>query len=157
MKNLTCEMFIRLVPHFEGTLSRIAKDGVSLDEWSAHLHECPSCSDALLTWRVQSWGIDASRYPCIHMAYRANQTCPMHENRDECPDLVIGYDEVIDEYSLIKDGVSLIIDYCPWCGAKLPPSQRNRWHTELEALLGPDPLKDWEKVPKRYRSREWRG
>ena len=81
----------------------------------------------------------------------------MHEERAECPDLFVAYDEVFDEYSLIKDGVSLAISFCPWCGTPLPPSQRQRWFEELEALLGTSPLATADKVPKRYRSREWRG
>lgn len=157
MTSLTCETFTQLIPHFEGRLSTEPASGITYAAWCEHMHACESCSDAVLGHRTASWGVDASLYPCIHMAYRANQACPMHENRDECPDLVIGYDEVFDEYSIIKEGVSLSISFCPWCGVRLPPSQRDRWFSELETLLGPNPLSDREKIPQRYRSREWRG
>ncbi|MEM7780234.1 MAG: hypothetical protein AAF697_07595 [Pseudomonadota bacterium] len=44
--------------------------------------------------------------------------------------------------------------YCPWCGEKLPPSQRDRWFDELEAM-GIDPNVD--PIPSAYQSGEWRG
>jgi hypothetical protein len=157
MNAITCETFIRLIPHFEEKPTREPGEGVNHEGWCDHLHTCASCSDAVLTHRVRGWGIDPAAYPCVHMAYRANQACPMHEERAECPDLFVAYDEVFDEYSLIKDGVSLAISFCPWCGTPLPPSQRQRWFEELETLLGTSPLAAADKVPKRYRSREWRG
>ncbi|WP_443025513.1 DUF6980 family protein [Sphingomonas sp. PB4P5] len=43
--------------------------------------------------------------------------------------------------------------YCPWSGEKLPPTQRDRWFDELEAL-GLDPWHD--EVPERFRSDAWR-
>lgn len=156
MQNLTCETFARLIPHFDGSSAAGRHEGVSYGEWCAHLHACEACADRVLEHRVAKWNVDVSAFPCIHMAYRASQSCPLHENRDECPDLVIGYDEVFDEYSIIKEGVSLSISYCPWCGKRLPQSQRERWFAELERLLGPNPLSDRNKIPQRYRSREWR-
>ncbi|HEX8214122.1 MAG TPA: hypothetical protein VF582_01475 [Allosphingosinicella sp.] len=44
--------------------------------------------------------------------------------------------------------------YCPWCGERLPPSQRDRWFEELEAL-GIDPGSD--AIPEDYQSGAWRG
>lgn len=44
--------------------------------------------------------------------------------------------------------------YCPWCGDKLPPSQRDRWFDELEAR-GIDPNVD--PIPPEFQSGEWRG
>lgn len=157
MTILTCEMFTRLLPHFEEAIAREPTAGITYEDWCEHMHTCAACSDAVLAHRTASWGVDASAFPCIHMAYRTSQTCPLHEDRAECPDLVIGYDEVFDEYSLIKDGVSIAISFCPWCGVKLPPSQRDRWFTELEGLLGTSPLAAPQNVPTRFRSREWRG
>lgn len=157
MTVLDCTTFLRLMPHFENSLTREAKEGVSYEAWCDHMQGCPACSDAILKHRVASWDVDAAKFPCIHMAYRASQVCPLHEERSECPDLVIGYDEVFDEYSLIKDGVSIAISFCPWCGTKLPASQRDRWFSELEGMLGKNPLSAPDKVPARYRSREWRG
>lgn len=156
MPTVACETFLQTIPHFEDLVSRDPRDGVSYKGWCDHMHACDSCSDALLAHRTRKWGVDPAAFPCVHMAYRATQACPMHEERSECPDLFISYDEVFDEYCLIKDGVSLAISFCPWCGTRLPPSQRERWFGELEALLGTSPLQAADRVPKRYRSREWR-
>ena len=157
MSAIACQDFARHIAHFEDTLRREPQEGVSYEDWCEHMHACEACSDALLAHRVRKWDVDPAAFPCVHMAYRATQTCPMHEEWSECPDLIISYDEVFDEYCLIKDGVSLAISYCPWCGTRLPASQRDRWFRELEALLGTNPLQVADKVPKRYRSREWRG
>jgi hypothetical protein len=157
MPAIDCETFVRLIPHFEDQPKRGPSAGVDYDTWCNHMHACATCSDALLAYRLRAWDVDPCAFPCVHMAYRATQTCPMHEERAECPDLFISYDEVFDEYSLIKDGVSLVISFCPWCGTHLPPSQRERWFQELEQLLGTNPLAAAGRVPKRYRSREWRG
>lgn len=44
------------------------------------------------------------------------------------------------------------IDFCPWCGRRLPESQRDRWFDELESR-GIDP---WEgEVPPEYQDDRW--
>lgn len=156
MSKVSCDSFVRLIPHFEELASRETKDAVSYQDWCDHLQSCKPCSDETLYHRVAAWHVNAAAYPCIHMAYRANQMCALHEERSECPDLVIGYDEVFDEYSIIKDGVSIAISYCPWCGSALPASQRDRWFSELEAQLGGNPVASPERVPELYRTRAWR-
>jgi hypothetical protein len=58
---------------------------------------------------------------CDEMAAELAVTCPMHENRNECPDaLVARYND--GTYGiLIHDGGSSIreIAWCPWCGSPL--------------------------------------
>ncbi|MCE7057147.1 hypothetical protein LZF95_20875 [Algoriphagus sp. AGSA1] len=60
-----------------------------------------------------------------------------------------------DEYGLkIWDGgsSSIVIDFCPWCGEKLPTSKRDQWFEEIEKL-GIDP---WtEDVPDKYSTDAW--
>ncbi len=71
---------------------------------------------------------------------------------------VVSYNEVFDEYGIIvhEDDVStIIIEYCPWCGKKLPISQRNTWFDELEKKGFFSPLFD-ENIPIEYRSKKWR-
>ena len=46
----------------------------------------------------------------------------------------------------------IIIEYCPWCGAKLPSSLRHRWFDELE-LLGIDPESD--PLPETFSDERW--
>jgi hypothetical protein len=70
-------------------------------------------------------------------------------------DAPIIYCEKFDEYGLkIIDGgtSSILIDFCPWCGQKLPDSKREKWFDEIEGL-GIDP---WNgEIPKKYLSNEW--
>jgi hypothetical protein len=71
------------------------------------------------------------------------------------PDVPIEYWDKFREYGLrILDGGSAIqqIFYCPWCGAKLPPSLRQEWFDRLEELaLEPND----DRVPAEMRSGEW--
>jgi hypothetical protein len=70
-------------------------------------------------------------------------------------DTPIIFSRKFDEYGLkIWDGgsSSIILDFCPWCGDKLPTSKRDRWFDEIEKL-GIDP---WtEDVPSKYNTDEW--
>jgi hypothetical protein len=71
---------------------------------------------------------------------------------DEYP---IAFSPKFREYGLeIMDGGSsyLVLNYCPWCGAKLPDTLRNRWFDELEAL-GIDPNED--EVPPEFTDSRW--
>jgi hypothetical protein len=47
---------------------------------------------------------------------------------------------------------SITIDFCPWCGQRLPESQRDRWFDELERRRT-DP---WEnEVPAEFHDDSW--
>lgn len=70
-------------------------------------------------------------------------------------DLPLVYVPNFREYgiSYVDGGTSYrVIEWCPWCGGRLPESLRDRWFDELE-LLGIDP--DGPGVPDRYRSAAW--
>lgn len=70
-------------------------------------------------------------------------------------DTPIVYIDKFDEYGIkICDGGTsyTLIEFCPWCGQKLPDSKRDQWFDEIEEL-GIDPWKG--KMPKRYLSDEW--
>ena len=70
----------------------------------------------------------------------------------------VTYNEVFDEYiiSIPEDDISgILLSYCPWCGRKLPPSRREEWFSELEALGFDDPLFDGS-IPISYRTCKWR-
>ncbi|WML46640.1 hypothetical protein RCG23_13365 [Neobacillus sp. PS3-34] len=65
---------------------------------------------------------------CRTMTRQVNNQCEEHSNPFECPDKLINYTEQYDEYGLIihNGGTSsLTINYCPWCGTKLPDSKRD--------------------------------
>lgn len=62
----------------------------------------------------------------------------------------------MDEQPIAQERVraSQCLFHCPWCGEALPPSQRDRWFDEIEAL-GLDPLAD--PLPPAYLDGAWRG
>jgi hypothetical protein len=93
---------------------------------------------------------------CKQMNEQVTQSCEEHNNFS-CPDILVYYSEVFDEYGLIvHDGGSsyISINYCPWCGKKLPDSKRDKWFSELEALGYDSPLV--QQIPIKYKTGEWR-
>jgi hypothetical protein len=70
-------------------------------------------------------------------------------------DTPILYIEKFDEYGLkIYDSgsSSIEIEFCPWCGQKLPESKRDQWFEEIEQL-GIDP---WSNdIPEKYLNDSW--
>ena len=93
---------------------------------------------------------------CQHMDISAKYTCDHGHEKWECADSLISYDEVFDEYGLIihDGGASMIlINYCPWCGKKLPDSKRDKWFNELEKIGFLEPTE--EDIPAEYRSCDW--
>lgn len=77
---------------------------------------------------------------------------------DMCPDKMIYYDPIFDEYGLkIYDGGSsqILILFCPWCGKKLPNSKKERWFEELEKLGYEDISRDNALIPSNYKSSKW--
>lgn len=94
---------------------------------------------------------------CEDMNRHTGRTCDEHENPFECPDYVISYSAVFDEYGLIiHDGGSskYTISFCPFCGAKLPESKRERWFDELEKLGFDEPI-GADNLPEKYKSDAW--
>jgi hypothetical protein len=60
------------------------------------------------------------------------------------------------EYGLpVHDGGTshVRIEFCPWCGTKLPASLRARWFEDLEAQGFDDPTV--QSIPERYHSDAW--
>jgi hypothetical protein len=64
---------------------------------------------------------------------------------------------VFNEYGIIvHDGgssSSITIAFCPWCGAQLPESLRDRWFEALESLGFDNPFE--QEIPKEYKTDEW--
>ena len=70
---------------------------------------------------------------------------------------LIDYSEIFDECGIPypEDGVSIqLIQYCPWCGRKLPDSKRLDWFEELEQLGYENPLLR-DDIPAAYQSAKW--
>lgn len=71
-------------------------------------------------------------------------------------DATVIYNEVFDEYGiLIHDGGNskILIEFCPWCGKRLPESKRDRWFEELEALGIDSPFT--QDLPDEYKTSAW--
>ena len=48
------------------------------------------------------------------------------------------------------------IDFCPWCGKKLPENLMNAWFDILENEYGiEDTVYEKSKIPKEFRTDEW--
>jgi hypothetical protein len=64
---------------------------------------------------------------CEEMMLQTDFVCEEHESPFECADNLIYYSQKFDEYGLIiHDGGSsfIKIEFCPFCGTKLPESKR---------------------------------
>ena len=82
--------------------------------------------------------------------------CDDHPDPTDCPDALVSYSARFDEYGVrIHDGgsSSLLISFCPWCGASLPASRRDEWFTTLEGMGFDDP---WEQdLPSEFTTDAW--
>ena len=93
---------------------------------------------------------------CERMTEKVQSTCEQHPDRFDCPDCVIDYDPKFDEYGIIvhDGGRSYVtIDFCPFCGTKLPESKRDLWFERLKAMGVEDPWSD--DIPEKSRTDEW--
>lgn len=78
-----------------------------------------------------------------------------HDDPCTCPDALIVVSARFQEYGpIVHDGgtSSITIDFCPWCGRRLPESQRDRWFAKLERR-GIDPWKN--EVPAEFHDDSW--
>ena len=92
---------------------------------------------------------------CDRLKRALDHECDQHSDPFDCPDQLVAYAPRFDEFSLIiHDGghSSVLIQYCPWCGSRLPESKRDRWFDELESQ-GIDAASD--AIPERYQGDEW--
>ncbi|MBM4026788.1 MAG: hypothetical protein FJ280_15490 [Planctomycetes bacterium] len=90
------------------------------------------------------------------MRDQVEHKCGQCEDSFACPDALIYYDLKFDEYGIIvhDGGESYVtIDFCPFCGSKLPQSKRDLWFERLEAL-GIDPW-DPDARPAEFQTDEW--
>lgn len=92
---------------------------------------------------------------CEQMKRQIEFSCTEHASAFDCPDCLVTYTEKFDEYGLIiHDGGTsfLLIQFCPWCGARLPESRRDEWFERIESL-GLEP--DDERIPEELKSGAW--
>ncbi len=90
------------------------------------------------------------------MTQIVNYRCAEHPDPFDCPDCLIYYEPRFDEYGIIiHDGGSCydLLRYCPFCGARLPESQRDLWLQILTDLGIQDPWTD--PIPPEYQTGQW--
>lgn len=93
------------------------------------------------------------KHCCERMRYFLKKSS---ENLDFDSDDIMYYAIKFDEYGIVihDSGTSYItIQFCPWCGKKLPDSKRSLWFDELEKLGIEDPTE--EEIPKEFKTDEW--
>ena len=80
---------------------------------------------------------------CDRMASALQNECREHAGRPfDCPDMLLHYNGMFDEYGLIiHDGTesSVLINFCPFCGTRLPSSRRDEWFDRMEEAGHDDP------------------
>jgi hypothetical protein len=92
---------------------------------------------------------------CEAMDRGVDPRCPRHPDPADCPDALVEFSARFREYGLpVRDGggAGVTIDFCPWCGRRLPESQRDRWFDELERR-GIEPFGD--AVPAEFLDGRW--
>ncbi|MFO1251407.1 MAG: hypothetical protein U1E77_09810 [Inhella sp.] len=96
-----------------------------------------------------------SKHCCDSMRAHIAPPCDQHEPGD-CSDALVVFESQFREYGLrVQDGGTSIvqIDFCPWCGFKLPGSLRDKWFDDLARLGFDDP---WvQDIPATFRSEAW--
>ena len=81
--------------------------------------------------------------------------CDQMKDNVENPDLAIRYYPQFREYGILYlDGGTAFqeIRHCPWCGARLPDSLRDKWFAEIESLGYQPGDAD---IPAKYLSAAW--
>ena len=93
-------------------------------------------------------------YCCDKMDYYVDQS--LKEEHE-----LIRYEPESRDYYLILHGKNFGmysgIDYCPWCGKKLPKSLEKEWCKVIKEKFGLDNVfaEEWEELPKEFKTDEW--
>ena len=99
------------------------------------------------------------RHCCEEMSVALDNMCEEHGGDPmACPDMVVVYSPICDEYGLpIRDGGAsyLTISHCPFCGAALGKSRRDGWFDALEARGIEAPMFAEDPLPPEFLSHRW--
>ena len=90
-------------------------------DYVQHMSECDSCSDLYMADAVKRRGARVEDYPCVHIAYRETFALGSPDP-DNDPDVIIRRFSDGGFGIPVRDGgpSMVVINYCPWCGVKLP-------------------------------------
>lgn len=83
--------------------------------------------------------------------YKKNKEKTKYDSDD-----IIYYSLKFDEYGIIiHDGGSsyITIEFCPWCGKRLPNSKRDLWFDKLDELGIENPMEN--EIPIEFTTDEW--
>jgi hypothetical protein len=120
---MECEEFRRIYAQYGATSAAMPDLEFALRAaFADHLNACTPCGDWYQAQIVGRRGVDVSRYPCVHIAYRVTETCSQHPDPFDCPDAVIVGPRAFGRYGIpMRDGGSsiIVISHCPWCGIEL--------------------------------------
>ena len=94
--------------------------------------------------------------PDLDEAARAPHACEGMAQALDDGSVPLCYGDRFREYALIvrnSPNVRKLIEFCPWCGEKLPGSVRDEWFERLEALG----IEDWDdpRIPPEMHSGDW--
>lgn len=90
------------------------------------------------------------------MTFSKSFCCEEILKRSEDTETAIVYIAKFREFgiSALDGGTSyILIEFCPWCGSRLPKKLRDQWFDNLEKLGIDDP--EDQKVPKEFQTEEW--
>lgn len=99
-----------------------------------------------------------SCYCCEDMAKKVLDCCNEDKKSDD-ENLVVYYFSNVREYGIpVRNGEVgyssyIMIEYCPWCGKKLPESKRVEWFEALEKLGYDSPFE--QDIPDSFKCSDW--
>src|SRR5262245_24096826 len=121
---MKCSRFRRLYPQ----MSTFPRDVSPLDaKFTEHLNTCEGCSEWYMEHESRRRGVDPSKHPCVHVAYRISREPGAKGDVHDDPDVTLIYYVRSKRYGIpVRDGGSscIHITHCPWCGKKLAPKRR---------------------------------
>lgn len=98
------------------------------------------------------------KHCCASMSFALEHRCDQHKDPFDCPDTALVYHEPFGEYGIpIRDGGTsyYLISRCPWCGARLASSHRDRWFEATDAIVAAGG-RAFDPLPDRFYSAAWR-
>lgn len=91
--------------------------------------------------------------------YKGPHCCLTMDEGLKSKGTILHYSKIFREYGVTipKSTGCMLMDYCMFCGKKLPASLRHEWFDLLEQEYGlEDPMdEDKKKVPKEFMTEEW--
>jgi hypothetical protein len=113
----------------------------------------PKDDETKRQWCV-SRGIVPEYHCCVDMAFAISEpSLTPHQGPNRIIDWIASWNEY--RIPVPHDGyASTLIQHCPWCGTRLPPSEQDRWYRVLWDMGIADPGGE-DKVPAEFDSDEW--